>query len=107
MIEVKQENASKLKDELYNTISNAPNVRGVEWINKDKNGFSRELSFKVNGKTYKIIWMWNESSLFFDDDSMFRFNKCIISGTWPNRYKTNLQFYLDKRPIAIIPIEEY
>lgn len=107
MIEIKQENAKELKYELYNTIKNAPNVTEVEWINLDKHGFSRTLSFTIRDRKYKIVWMWNYSELFFEDNSMVLFDKCFVSGTWPNQYKTNLQFYLDKRPIAIIPIEEY
>ncbi len=107
MIEIKQKNAKELKDELYNTIKNAPNVTEVEWINKGEYGFSRTLSFVIRDRKYKIERMWNLSKLIFEDGSVVLFDKCRVSGTWPNRFKTNLQFYLDKGPIAIIPIEEY
>jgi|SRR5690606_1803407 len=107
MIEVKQENASKLKEQLYNTVKNAPNVSYVQWVVADKYGFSRTLMFTANKKTYTIRWSWNESELYFDKDSLLHFDTCKVSGTYPNNYKTNLQFYLNGRIVAVIPLEKY
>lgn len=106
-IEIKQDNAGELRDELFNVINNAPNVYNVEYINVDKCGFSRKISFDVSDKTYKIEWMWNQSTLFMDGDVEIIFDKCFAIGTWPNRYRTNLQFYHKDTPICIIPIENY
>lgn len=107
MIEIKSENASKLKELLYETIKNAPEVADVEWINKDKYGFSRDLQFNVRGNTYKIKWYWNYSHLYFNDESFLIFDCVEVSSTWPNNFKHNLQFYYKDNIVAVIPIEEY
>ncbi|MFD1450868.1 hypothetical protein [Oceanobacillus sojae] len=106
-MEIKQENASALKDLLYQTIKDAPKVINAEWINENEHGFTRTLSFTVNNKKYIIDWMWNESSLHFDGDSLFMFDKVEVSSSYPNGYRTNLQFYLHGRIIAVIPLEKY
>ncbi|GAA0348210.1 hypothetical protein GCM10008931_44370 [Oceanobacillus oncorhynchi subsp. oncorhynchi] len=105
-MEIKQENASELKELLYNTIKNAPNVSYAEWIDSDDYGYSNRLEFIVKNKSYIIVWYWNESKLYFQN-GLFCFDKVEVSGTWPNDYKNNLQFYLNGRVVGVIPLEEY
>lgn len=106
-MEIIKENASALRDLQFQIIQDAPNVTNVLWTHFDNNGYSRTISFEVNDSVFEIDWSWNESKLYFDHGSFLRFNKCQVEGTWPNGYKTNLQFYLNKEVVAVIPIESY
>ena len=36
----------------------------VEWVKKDKHGFSRTLGFTILGRYYEIIWFHNNCNLF-------------------------------------------
>lgn len=107
MIKIEQKNAEKLREDLFHTLKSAPNVTNVNWINKDKYEYSRDLEFMVSNTNYRIKWFWNESQLFFNGNCMVRFDRCELSGTWPNKYKYNLQFYLNGEVIAVVPVGEY
>lgn len=95
------------KDVLKNVLAFAPNVTDVEWINFDTNGFSRTIQFKANEITYKIEWWSNISYLQTNSGLVVPFENVEVSGTWPNRYKTNLQFYNKGVTVAILPLEKY
>jgi len=71
--------------------------------------FSRWFSFSVNENSYKICWYHNLITLYLNSDCLLIFNYVIYSGTWPNEYKWNLQFYIEesKCPVFIIPIEKW
>lgn len=92
---------------LEEVLTTAPNVKSVQWICKSNYGFSRDLEFYVHGKKYVIEWWVNGSYLYFNEGAMFSFDNVKVSGTWPNRFKTNLQFYQDGKVVAIIPLEQY
>lgn len=92
---------------LFETLINAPNVTDVEWIDHYKSGYSRTLKFIVENTTYRIEWWKNVSYLNTANDLQIPFEYVEVSGTWPNGYKTNLQFYRDGEVVAILPLEEY
>ena len=101
MLELKQENASKLFEEMCEIIQSAPTVKNVEIQSP------RTIRFSVDEKEYRIEWYWNQSYLYFENDAMFLFQRVSLSGTWPNHYKTNLQFTQRSETIAIIPLVPY
>lgn len=99
------------KEQLETLLVNAPNVTGFAWINESKHGFSRECEFHVRGVRYEIRWFINTCYLKIAEAEIC-FDQLAVSGTWPNNFKTNLQFYRDRygdepSVVAIIPIEEY
>ena len=100
-IELKQENASSLFKEMRETIEGSPAVEDV------KVKSPRAIEFRVRGKKYKVEWYWNQSYLYFDEDSMFLFQEVEVSSTWPNRYKANLQFVQGGKTVAVIPLVPY
>lgn len=106
-MEIKQENASALKDSLFTRIESAVGADNVAWINVGEYGFSRTLQFTVRGREYIVYWSWNESTLEINGEVEVRFNSVKKSGTWPNEFKTNLQFSLNGVITAIIPVEAY
>lgn len=95
------------KDDLETLLNNAPNVTDVEWINLTNCGYSRLIQFVVKGIIYRIEWWTNVSYLQTQEGLVIPFESIKISGTWPNRYKTNLQFYAKGEVAAILPLEEY
>lgn len=101
MLELKQENATKLFEEMCSIIQNAPTVENF------KLSEPRTIRFEVNNKKYKIEWYWNQSYLYFDEDAMFLFQRVELSSTWPNYYKVNLQFEQYGKTIAVIPLVPY
>lgn len=99
------------REQLETLLVNAPNVTGVAWINKEKYGFSRECEFHVRGARYEVRWFTNTCYLKIGEAEIC-FDQIKVTGTWPNNFKTNLQFYQDRyndepSVVAIIPIEEY
>ena len=59
------------------------------------------------GATYNIEWWSNISYLLLPNDMVIPFSSVEVSGTWPNEYKNNLQFYHNGEICAILPIEHY
>ncbi|MGX8177468.1 hypothetical protein ACWS7L_08230 [Exiguobacterium artemiae] len=99
------------QQQLVTLLVNAPNVTGFEWINTNDFGFSRECEFHVRGARYEVRWYSNTCYLKIGEAEIC-FDQLEVAGTWPNNFKTNLQFYqkrYDEEPsiVAIIPIEEY
>ncbi|WP_393965778.1 hypothetical protein [Exiguobacterium sp. S22-S28] len=99
------------QEQLETLLVNAPNVTGVAWINENKYGFSRECEFHVRGMRYAIRWFTNICYLIIGEAEVL-FEELKVTGTWPNSFKTNLNFYQDRYDgepgiVAIIPIEEY
>lgn len=101
VLELKQENASKLFEEMCNIIQVAPTVKDIEIQSP------RVIKFTVNEKEYRIEWYWNQSYLYFENDAMFLFQRVWLSSTWPNRYMANLQFTQRDETIAVIPLVPY
>lgn len=99
------ENASEIKEKFFNQLSECTHLKDVKWIDEDRYGFSRTVSFNARGNTYKIIWFWNESILSINDEIQIRFNDIEISNTWPNNFKTNIHFSLNGNIVAVLPIE--
>lgn len=85
----------------------SPFVTEVQWIKHDEHGFSRRIQFVINGIVYRIEWWKNISYLQTQEDLQIPFEYVEVSGTWPNGYKTNLQFYTKGEAVAILPIEKY
>ena len=58
------------------------------------------------GNAETIVWEANtpgvDITLQVNTDDNFEF-----SGTWPNYFKNNLQFYYGKDVVCILPVEEY
>ena len=70
-------------------------------------GFDRDIKFIVRKIEYRIQW-WINLCYLFIGEVQIPFHYIEISGTWPNLFKTNIQFSgLDGNKVAIIPAEEY
>lgn len=82
-------------------------VTGVEWVNPDKYGFSRELRFEVRGNKYTVIWFVNYSSLIIDKELTLLFDELEYNGFYPNRFKNNLVFKYGGCDTLVLPVEEY
>ncbi|GAG45753.1 unnamed protein product, partial [marine sediment metagenome] len=50
-------------EELEEFLKSLPDASGVEWINFDEHGFSRDIKFEVFGKVYLIEWYHNACTL--------------------------------------------
>ena len=66
--------------------------------------FNRVREFIVKEQLYKIEW-WVNLSYLTHGALMVPFHTVKISGTWPNHFKTNLQFYYYNNACAILPLE--
>jgi hypothetical protein len=68
--------------------------------------FSRDIRIScINNVEISIEWWVNQSYVDILGCKI-PFKHIEISGTWPNRYKTNMQFYNGtESPCLIIPIE--
>ena len=78
--------------------------------------FCRDFYFTVFGIEYRIEWYCNIMYLYINNTVQIPFYYFEESGTWPNRFKTNLQFYDNKKEsgflvkgnvVCILPIEKY
>ncbi|MGL6201133.1 MAG: hypothetical protein ACRC3H_19610 [Lachnospiraceae bacterium] len=81
-------------------------IKPIGWINEDEHGFSREWAFEVRGAEYIVEW-WPNMCLLKCGELTVLFDEFRYSGTWPNRFKTNIHFYYNGKICAIIPIEPY
>ena len=95
-------------DELFGLLKSAPSVVITGGYNPEsKTDFDRTIKFSVRGKDYEIEWYKNISYLYIGEVKIPFYN-VSVSGTWPNRFKNNLQFvYAGGETICIMPIEEY
>ena len=75
-------------------------------LNDDLN-LNRELKFKINDKEFSILWFKNLMTLKTECGLEVMFKHIVHSSTWPNRYKRNLQFYIDCDCVAVIGLELY
>lgn len=94
-------------EDLDKVLSSNKNIENVQVVKLDHETiFERVRLFTIRGQNYKIEWWTNGCYLWCGELSVY-FSEVEISGTWPNRFKNNLQFYYDGETVAVIPIEEY
>ena len=95
------------KERVEEILQSSEFIKFNGWIKKDKDsGFSRTCSFSVRGVDYEIEWYCNYSELRCGE-MLVLFDNFHITGTWPNHFKNNLQFYFRGKVCAVIPVEEY
>ena len=92
----------------YEELESLLNTDLIElFVSKDVPGkLNRSFKFIAFDKTYLIEW-WKNLCYLYIDDVQIPFEQVKITGTWPNRYKNNLQFYYNGEVCAILPIEKY
>ena len=76
------------------------------WVDHDKYGFSRVYTFTVRGVKYTVE-CWSNLCYLNCGELAVVFDHFEFSGTWPNSFKKNLQFYFNGKTVAILPVEEY
>lgn len=69
-------------------------------------GFNRIIHFKIRGVSYSIVWFENLLTLNIGEVEV-KFTSVEFSGTFPNKFKMNLQFKHGKDCVCIIPVKEY
>ena len=84
----------------------SPEITETGWVEQDKYGFSRVYAFTVRGVKY-VIECWANLCYLKCGELEIVFDSFNFSGTWPNGFKRNLQFYFNGKTIAILPVEEY
>lgn len=84
----------------------SPEITEAGWVEHDKYGFSRVYAFMVRGAKYAIE-CWANLCYLNCGELAVVFDHFEFSGTWPNSFKKNLQFYFNGKTIAILPVEEY
>lgn len=67
----------------------------------------RDLNFSVNNVNYRINWYHNLMTLFISDNVEVKFTRIEHSGTYPNGYMRNLQFYYCEHCVCLIGLEKY
>ena len=80
-------------------------IKSIGWVNEDEYGFSRTYRFKVRNVTYEIEW-WSNISYLHCGEMLIPFEEMQITGTWPHRFKNDIQFYNKGHVCCILPIEE-
>jgi len=81
-------------------------IENVKYDKLNDGRFNRDIYFTVRNVEYHIEWWINICYLYLGDFFM-RFDKAEINGFWPNHFKNNLNFSMDDKTIAVIPVEEY
>ena len=82
------------------------NIEKVESFKLNDSEFERWRSFKIMEEEYDIEW-WVNGCYLHHRNLTIPFDLMIQSGTWPNKYKLNLQFYHNDNICCIIPLKEY
>ena len=95
------------RQKLEDALKSIPLITEVEWINKDKYDFSRELQFTLRENTYKIVWYINVSNLLINDEIIIPFDSLEYNGFYPNHFKNNLVFSNKGIDVLYMPVEEY
>ena len=67
-------------------------------------GLNRQVYFTVNSEEYMIEW-WCNICYLHVGDLLVIFDKVMVSSSWPNSAKYNLQFYYNGEICAVIPIQ--
>ena len=93
-------------DELHNVLEDGVNKGLLEGLTFDDER-TFKFTVKLTGCEYKIIWWINCSWIYTQCGMQNIFESVKISSTWPNRFKTNLQFKNKNEFCIAIPIEEY
>jgi hypothetical protein len=92
-------------ERLEETLRSASNYRIIEDLHYDREKCLRTFGFSINGDFYKIEWWANISYLCFNDITV-PFHSIEFSGTWPNKFKTNLQLKYHGETSFILGIEK-
>jgi hypothetical protein len=95
-----------LFDEVSKIGHMSPKITGAGWAEHDEYGFSRVYAFTVRGVKYTVE-CWANICYLKCGELTVVFDSFNFSGTWPNSFKKNLQFYSNGKTIAILPVEEY
>jgi hypothetical protein len=85
---------------IFENIGGIPN-------NTDKYGFYRQFMLNCLGKNIIFEWYTNLCSAYIDDIQIFGFDNIEITGTFPNKYKMNIELKKNGNVICIIPIQKY
>ena len=95
------------KEKLESALESIPLISNIEWIYKEKGGWSRKIQFTVRNRTYKIVWFTNVSTLYINDEIAIPFDSLAYNGFYPNDFKNNLIFSLNGNSVLYMPVEEY
>lgn len=94
-------------DDILRILSRSRNITNVTMIDVDDYGFSRRVRFEVEGQVY-VIERWANLCYLEAGNAKIIFDKVRFKGTWPNRYKNNLQFYDDRNEVVcVIGVDKY
>ena len=77
---------------------------------ENRTGYHRNFYFTIRGIKYRIEWWSNVRYLLVGEreEVQIPFDNFRLSGTWPNHFRTNLQFYdTAGEVVCIVPIEPY
>ena len=66
-----------------------------------------KFTVKLTDKEYILDWWCNICYLTTECGVYIPFDFIEIEGTWPNKYKNNIQLEYCGNQCAIIPVEEY
>ena len=81
--------------------------RGVDAESDDIQGdYNRVIKFTAFNVEYKIVWWTNVSYLYIGNVQIV-FNNIDVSGSWPNKFKLNINFTTPAGTVCILPIKEY
>lgn len=76
-------------------------------VQEEPGELNRERSFVIENSVYTIEW-WRNVCYLHTNGLKMVFDNVVQSGTWPNSYKTNLQFQdVCGGTMAIIGIEKH
>ena len=91
---------------LLNTLGRTGSIGKREDVDGE---FNRKIPFSLDltKARYHILWYANIAYLYAEGDMQIPFDDLKITGSWPNGYKTSLQFYYNGQVCCILPIEEY
>lgn len=91
---LKAANATLLNEETFGELDGEANL-------------VRNIDFNIAHKHFNILWFKKLMRLSSQCGMSIMFDNVEYSGTWPNNFKKNLQFYRNGDTIAVIGIERY
>lgn len=94
------------KDDIIKLLSSHDNIMLIMPEEKESSDYDRNIEFIVREKEYRIEWWVNQCYLYVGE-LQIPFVSVLVSGTWPNGFSKNLQFYDGMAGVvAILPVEE-
>lgn len=94
-------------DEILRALSHSKNIKNIERFARGDELFQRKVKFQIEDQDYVIEWFPNGSYIYIGN-AQVAFEKLRFYGTWPNRYKNNLQFYNEyDRIVCVIGVDKY